>query len=100
MILHNIINITFFTWRSIFGPIHPMLAIFETYFANLWGSISFLLVSEMSLFNMLMVLKWSWIVEVDEIFVGNFLMLFNLGYILVSQTARFVYVYLITMPTV
>ena len=68
-----------------------MLAIFETYFANLWGSISFLLVSEMSLFNMLMVLKWSWIVEIDEIFVGNFLMLFNLGYIIVSQTARFVY---------
>ena len=90
LILHNIICSTLFTLRIIFGPIDQSLAIFETYFSNFWASLSFLILAEISVIKALMVFKWSWIVEVDEKFAGTFLMLFNLGYHLVSQTARFV----------
>ena len=57
---------------------------------NIWASSSFLLLTEMSVIKALMVLKWSWIVGVDEQFAGTFLVLLNGGYILVSQSARFV----------
>ena len=93
MILHNIIYSTLFTWRSIFGPIHPKLAVFESYFINLWVSLSLLLLTEMSAIKVLMIFKWSWIVEVDENFAAFVLLIWNLGYIILSQTARFVKVY-------
>ena len=91
LILHTIISSTLLTLRSIFGPIHTSLAVFETYFTNIWIGLSCLILAETSAIKTLMVFKWSWIVEVDEQFAGTFLMVFNLGYHLVSQTARFVH---------
>ena len=94
MILHNIIYSTLFTWRSIFGPIHPKLAVFESYFINLWVSLSLLLLTEISVIKALMIFNWSWIAQVDEYFAAFFLLLLNLGYIILSQTARFVQKYI------
>ena len=50
-----------------------------------------ILLTEMSLIKALMVFKWYWIVGIDENFAGTFLIVLNLGYILVSQTIRFVF---------
>ena len=94
MILHNIIFSTLFTWRSIFGPIHPKLAVFESYFVNLWINLSLLLLTEMSVIKVLMIFKWSWIVQVDEYFAAIFLLQLNLGYTILSQTARLVQKYI------
>ena len=91
MILHNVVSTTSFTWRIIFGPTNPFFAVFESYFANLWSSLTFLLLTEMSVIKTLLVFKWSWIVGVDEQFASRFSILLNLGYILISQTARFVF---------
>ena len=88
MILHNIICSSLFTWRNIFGAIHPSLATFETYLANIWGNWCLLLLTEMSVIKAFLTFKWSWIVGVDEQFAGTFLIFLNLGYILISQTAR------------
>ena len=88
MILHNIICSSLFTWRNIFGAIHPSLAVFETYLANIWGNWCLLLLTEMSVIKAFLTFKWSWIVGVDEQFAGTFLIFLNLGYILISQTAR------------
>ena len=78
-------------WRSISGPIYPKLAIFASFVTNIWASSSFLLLTEISVIKALMVVKWSWIVGVDEQFTGTFLIFLNLGFILVSQTARYSY---------
>ena len=91
MILHNVISTTSFIWRIFFGPINPLLAVLESYFANLWSSLSFLLLTEMSVIKALLVFKWSWMVGVNEQFAGRFFISLNLGYILISQTARFVF---------
>ena len=91
MILHNVVSTTSFTWRIIFGPINPFFAVFESYFVNLWSSLTFVLLTEMSVIKALLVFKWSWIVGVDEQFASRFFILLNLGYILISQTARFVF---------
>ena len=72
MILHNLISSPLFTWRNIFGPIHSSLAVFETYFANLWSSLCLLLLTEMSVIKALLLFKWSWIVGIDEQFAGCF----------------------------
>ena len=90
MILHNIIYSTLFTWRSIFGPINPIIAVFESYFVNIWVSLSLLLLTEVSVIKVLMIFKWSWIVQVDEYFAAILLLLLNLGYTILSQTARLV----------
>ena len=90
MIINNVISSTLFTWRGIFGPIYPKLAVFESFVTNIWGSSSFLLLTEMCVIKALLTFKWSWIVGVDEQFAGTFLILMNCGYILVSQSARLV----------
>ena len=97
MILHNIISSTLFTWRSIFGPIYLKLAVLESFMTNVWATSSFLLLTEMCVIKALLAFKWSWIVGVDEQFAGTFLILLNSGYILISQSARFVpKIYLLT----
>ena len=51
----------------------------------------FLVLAEISVIKALLVHKFSWIVGVNEDFAGRFLLIFNLGYSFVSQTARFVH---------
>ena len=71
-----------------FGTLNFHLAAFESYMANFslhWG---LLLITEMSVIKALLIFKWYWIVGVDEQFAGTFLILLNLGYTFLSQTAR------------
>ena len=91
VILHNIIYYPLFTWRHIFGPLYPSLAVFLSFFAGCLYSLVVLILTEISVIKALLIFKWSWIVGIDEQFAGTFSILLNVGYVLVSQSARFVH---------
>ena len=90
MILYNCVCSTIFSLRFIFGPLNFAVAAFESCIANIWMSWTLLVLAEISVIKALLICKFSWIVRVNEHFSGRFLLRFNLGYILVSHTARFV----------
>ena len=89
MILLNLCC-TIFLLRFIFGPLNFGVAVFETWIGNIYLSWTLLVLAEISVMNALLIHKFSWIVGIDEDFAGKFLLKFNLGYCLISQTARFV----------
>ena len=90
MILFNCVSSTIFLLRFIFGPLNFGVAVFETWIGNIYLSWTLLVLAEISVMNALLIHKFSWIVGIDEDFAGKFLLKFNLGYCLISQTARFV----------
>jgi hypothetical protein len=90
MILHNCVCSTIFSLRFIFGPLHFGVALFESFIADIYISWTFLVLAEISVMKALLVYKFSWIVGIDENFAGRFFLQFNLGYILISQSSRFV----------
>ena len=90
MILYNCVCVTIFLARFNYGPLYFAIAAFETYIANCWMSWGLLVLAELSVVKALSIYKFSWVVSVNEIFAGRFLLRFNLGYILISQTGRFV----------
>ena len=91
MILHNYVCSTIFLMRFMFGPLHFGIAVFEVFIVNIYISWGFLVLAEISVMKALLIYKFSWIVGIDENFAGRFLLKFNLGYSLISQTARFVH---------
>ena len=91
MILQNCVSSTIFLVRFIFGPLHFGVAIFEVCVVNIYISWIYLALAEISVIKALLIFKFSWIVSIDENFAGRFLLKFNLGYSLISQTARFVH---------
>ena len=91
MILHNCVSSTIFILRFIFGPLHFGIALFEVFIVNIYISWALLVIAEISVMKALLIYKFSWIVGIDENFAGRFLLKFNLGYSLTSQTARFVH---------
>ena len=90
MIVHNCVCSTIFSLRFIIGPLYFGVALFESFIADIYISWTFLVLVETSAIKAFLIYKFSWIVGVDENFAGNFLLKFNLGYILISQTTRFV----------
>ena len=90
MILYNCVCSTIFSLRFIIGPLYSGVALFESFIADIYMSWTFLVLVEISVIKAFLIYKFSWIVGVDENFAGNFLLKFNLGYILISQTTRFV----------
>ena len=94
MILFNCVSSTIFLFRFIFGPLNFGVAVFETWIGNIYLSWTLLVLAEISVINALLIHKFSWIVGIDENFAGTFLLKFNLGYCLISQTARFVHIFL------
>ena len=90
MILYNCVCLTIFVARFNYGPLYFAIAAFETYIANCWMSWGLLVLAELSVVKALSIYKFSWVVSVNEIFAGRFLLRFNLGYILISQTGRVV----------
>ena len=90
MVLYNCVCITIFLVRFNYGPLPFAVASFESYIANCWMSWGLLILAELSVVKALSIYKFSWVVNIDEIFAGRFLLRLNLGYILVSQTSRFV----------
>ena len=90
MILYNCVCSTLFLTRFNHGPLYFGVAAFETYIANCWMSWGLLVLAELSVVKALSIYKFSWIVGINESFAGRFLLRFNLGYIFISQTGRFV----------
>ena len=95
MLLYNCVCLTIFLVRFNYGPLYFAFAAFETFIANCWMSWGLLVLAELSVLKALSIYKFSWVVSVNEIFAGWFLLRFNLGYILISQTGRFVHKYFI-----
>ena len=91
MILYNCVCSTISLLRVNFGPPYFGVAVFETFILNSYISWGFLVLAEISVIKALLVHKFSWIVGVNEDFAGRFLLKFNLGYTLISQSARFVH---------
>ena len=90
MIIRNCVCGTIFLLRFMFGPLHFGVAVFEVFIVNIYISWAFLVLAEISVMKALLIHKFSWIVGIDEDFAGRFLLKFNLGYSLISQSARFV----------
>ena len=90
MILYNSVCSTIFLMRFIFGPLPFGVAAFESFIANCWISWGLLLLTEISVVKALLNYKLTWVLGINENFAGRFLLRFNLGYILISQTGRFV----------
>ena len=93
MILYNSVCSTIFLMRFIFGPLPFGVAAFESYVANCWISWELLLLTEISVEKALLNYKLTWVLGINENFAGRFLLRFNLGYTLISQTGRFVHKY-------
>ena len=93
MILYNSVCSTIFLMRFIFGPLPLSVAAFESFVANCWISWELLLLTEISVVKALLNYKMTWILGINENFAGRFLLRFNLGYTLISQTGRFVHKY-------
>jgi hypothetical protein len=91
MILQNCVCSTIFLVRFMFGPLHFRVALFEVCVVNFYISWIYLALAEISVIKALLIYKFSWIVGIDENFAGRFLLNFNLGYSLISQTARLVH---------
>ena len=93
MIFYNSVCSTIFLMRFIFGPLPFWVAAFESYVANCWISWELLLLTEISVVKALLIYKLTWVWGINENFAGRFLLRFNLGYILISHTGRFVHKY-------
>ena len=52
-----------------------------------------LLLAEISIVKALLINRFSLVMGIDENFAGRFLLRFNLGYLLISQTGRFVHIF-------
>ena len=95
MILYNCVCGAIFSLRFICGPLNFAVAAFASCIANIWLSWGLLVLAEISVIKALLISKFSLIVGIDENFVGSFLLKFNLGFILISHTARFVLTFFI-----
>ena len=97
MILYNCVCGAIFSLRFICGPLNFAVAAFASCIANIWMSWGWglLVLTEISVIKALLISKFSLIVGIDENFVGSFLLKFNLGFILISHTARFVLTFFI-----
>ena len=52
-----------------------------------------LVLAEISIVKALLINRFSLVMGVDENFAGRFLLRFNLGYLLISQTGRYVHIF-------
>jgi hypothetical protein len=91
MILYNCVCCTIFLLRFIFGPLYFAIAVLESWVVNIYISWVLLVLAEISVMKALLIHKFSWIMGIDENFAGKFLLKFNLGYSLISQSGRFVH---------
>ena len=66
------------------------MAALESYMVNVSLVWCLLLLAELSVIKALLICKWSWIVEVDELFAGRFLFRLNVGFSFVTNTGRLV----------
>ena len=89
MIIQNVFYNTIYTWPIIFGPVYLFIAAFGIYILETWITWGFLLLTEISVVKALSIIKFSWMLGIDENFMGTFLLILNLGFVIGSLTARY-----------
>ena len=72
-----------------FGPLYLRIATLASLLNNICISWYLLTLTQMTLVKVLMIFKWSFMTGVDDNFVGEFLILVNVGFLSLSQLARY-----------
>ena len=71
------------------GPLYIPIATFVSLLNNICTSWYLLTLTQMTLVKVLMIFKWSFMTGIDDNFVGEFLILVNVGFLSLSQLARY-----------
>ena len=71
------------------GPVHLHIATLASLLNNICISWYLLTLTQMTLVKVLMIFKWSFMTGIDDNFVGGFLILVNVGFLSLSQLARY-----------
>ena len=81
-------KITFYSKRVLFGPLPAKVAILHSIFKNI--SLCWLLMCFMEVFvvKALMLYKFPYMAGIDDDFMGKFLLIGNIGFLILSQTSR------------
>ena len=72
-----------------FGTLYLPIATFASLLNNICISWYLLTLTQMTLVKVLKIFKWSFMNGIDDIFVGEFLILVNVGFLSLSQLARY-----------
>ena len=72
-----------------FGPLYFPIATLASLLNNICISWYLLTLTQMTLVKVLKIFKWSFMNGIDDIFVGEFLILVNVGFLSLSQLARY-----------
>ena len=71
------------------GPLYIPIATYVSLLNNICTSWYLLTLTQMTLVKVLMIFKWSFMTGIDDNFVGEFLILVNVGFLSLSQLARY-----------
>ena len=71
------------------GPLYLPIATYVSLLTNICTSWYLLTLTQMTLVKVLMIFKWSFMTGIDDNFVGQFLIIVNVGFLSLSQLARY-----------
>ena len=71
------------------GPLYLPIATYVSLLNNICTAWYLLTLTQMTLVKVLMIFKWSFMTGIDDNFVGEFLILVNVGFLSLSQLARY-----------
>ena len=71
------------------GPLYIPIATLASLLNNICIAWYLLTLTQMTLVKVLMIFKWPFMTGIDDNFVGEFLILVNVGFLSLSQLARF-----------
>ena len=71
------------------GRLYIPIATYVSLLNNICTSWYLLTLTQMTLVKVLMIFKWSFMTGIDDNFVGEFLILVNVGFLSLSQLARY-----------
>ena len=70
------------------GPLYLPIATYVSLLNNICTAWYLLTLTQMTLVKVLMIFKWSFMTGIDDNFVGQFLIIVNVGFLSLSQLAR------------
>ena len=70
------------------GPLYLPIATYVSLLNNICTSWYLLTLTQMTLVKVLVIFKWSFMTGIDDNFVGQFLIIVNVGFLSLSQLAR------------
>ena len=71
------------------GPLYIPIATYVSLLNNICTSWYLLTLTQMTFVKVLVIFKWSFMTGIDDNFVGEFLILVNVGFLSLSQLARY-----------